>query len=171
MNEKFPATSSLDERIGCRPYQLRARPWSSLPGPDSRDGYDSGKTGAALSTSGSHWPGAFHRRCGLGLFAPTHAFSIPWHKIINQTATCTNMSRSIHTTKKDLQRARKFAARDNVPATLGMTELEGKDIQKRVHKANATWKRQAQNEDAPAHAHSVLSGNSLVTSARRRRET
>jgi hypothetical protein len=80
------------------------------------------------------------------------------------------MSRSIHATRKDLERERKFAARDNVPATLGMTELEGKDIQKRVHKANATWKRQAQSQDARAYAQSVLKGDCLVTNARRRRQ-
>lgn len=80
------------------------------------------------------------------------------------------MSRSIHTTKKALERERKFAARDDVAPTDAMTELERDDIKKRVHKLNTTQKRQAQNQDAPAHAHVTLGESGIVRSARRRRQ-
>jgi hypothetical protein len=80
------------------------------------------------------------------------------------------MSRSIHTTKKDLERERKFAARDDVASTAEMTKLEREDIKKRVHKVNTKRMRQAQSQDAPTHAHLALGESSLVRSARRRRQ-
>ena len=81
----------------------------------------------------------------------------------------TFMSRSIHTTQKDLKRERIYAAYDEVPPTAGMTALEREDIQKRVFKLNANRKRQAKSQDSPAHAHLKLGESGFIKSARTRR--
>ncbi len=62
------------------------------------------------------------------------------------------MSRSIHTTTRDLTRERRFARSDDVPETASITVIERQDIQKRARKINARWKRKAQRVEAVAHA-------------------
>ena len=66
------------------------------------------------------------------------------------------MSRSIHTTKRALIRERKFALNDGVAHDGSMTQLERDDIQKTIHKTNATWKHQAEKQQTPAHAELLL---------------
>jgi hypothetical protein len=61
------------------------------------------------------------------------------------------MSRSIHTTKRDLVKERKFALTDGV-SNKDITTLERRDIQKRTHKINEKWKRDAHRSQAVAHA-------------------
>ena len=63
-----------------------------------------------------------------------------------------------------------YAAYDDVPPSVGMTELEREDIQKRVHKLNANRKRQAESQDAPTHTHLKLGESGFVTSARARKQ-
>lgn len=82
----------------------------------------------------------------------------------------TTMSRSIHTTQKDLKRERIFAIRDDVPPTADMSELEREDIQKHVHKLNANRKRQAERQDVPTHAHLKLGESGFTRSARGRKK-
>ena len=79
------------------------------------------------------------------------------------------MSRSIHTTTKDLKRERRFSARDNVPPSPDMTGLERDDIKKRVFKLNAQRKRQAEQQDAPAHAQLKVGESGLVRVVRKRK--
>lgn len=59
------------------------------------------------------------------------------------------MARSIHTTRKDRARERRFSANDGVPPNGATTETEGQSIQKSVEKLNATWQRDAEQRDAP----------------------
>ena len=79
------------------------------------------------------------------------------------------MSRSIHTTTKDLKRERQFSARDNVPSVPDMTQLERDDIKKRVHKLNTQRKRQAEKQDAPTHAQLKVGKSGFVRVVRKRR--
>ena len=79
------------------------------------------------------------------------------------------MSRSIHTTTKDLKRERQFSARDDVSPTPDMTELERDDVKKRVHKLNAQRKRQAEKQDAPAHAELKVGKSGFVRVVKKRR--
>jgi len=78
------------------------------------------------------------------------------------------MSGSIHTTKKDLPRERKFAAQAELPPVRAITGLEQKDIQKRIHKLNATLERQAQHQAAPAHAHVTRKEKGIASNVRLR---
>jgi hypothetical protein len=78
------------------------------------------------------------------------------------------MSRSIHTTKKDLKRERYFSHTDDVSRTGYATELERADINKSLRKLNEGRKRQAKKQNAPAHAHLKLEKNELVRSVRKR---
>ncbi len=60
------------------------------------------------------------------------------------------MSRSYHVTKKQLKRERienKLCGVDHIPE---MTELEGRDIKKRIAKENTLRKRQARKVDCSA---------------------
>jgi hypothetical protein len=79
------------------------------------------------------------------------------------------MSRSIHTTKKDLLREWKFARTDEIRATSDMTVLEREDIKKSLHKVNAEFGRQAERDDAPAVAHISLSKSGVERVIRKRR--
>ena len=79
------------------------------------------------------------------------------------------MSRSIHTTTKDLKRERLFSVHDDVSSTPDITELERDDIKKRVHKLNTKRKRQAEKQDAPGHAQLKVETGGLVRDARKRR--
>lgn len=79
------------------------------------------------------------------------------------------MSRSIHTTKKDLKRERYFSHADDVPRGGDATELERADINKSLRKLNETRKRQAEKQNAPAHAHLKLGKHDLVRRMRKRK--
>ena len=68
-----------------------------------------------------------------------------------------------------MKRERQFSARDNVPRTPKMTELERDDIKKRVHKLNTQRERQAEKQDAPAHAQLKVGKNGFVRVVRKRR--
>lgn len=59
------------------------------------------------------------------------------------------MSRSIHTTKKDLKRERYFSASDGVPPSTDATELETQHFKKLLYKDNEKWKRAAQGKKVP----------------------
>lgn len=71
------------------------------------------------------------------------------------------MARSVHVTKKQLIRERWFAHTDAVPKTNDITELERRDIQKRIYKTNEAFRRQAIRDDAPAQAKAVLRESSV----------
>ena len=79
------------------------------------------------------------------------------------------MSRSIHTTKKDLARERRFAQNDGVATSEDGTEFERADINKSVRKLNESRKRHAEKHDAPASAHLALGKADLVRTVRKRR--
>ena len=79
------------------------------------------------------------------------------------------MARSVHVTKKELIRERWFAHTDAVPQSSGATELERKDIQKSLHKANEVFRRQAIRDDAPCHAELTLKASELSRKVRKRR--
>lgn len=76
------------------------------------------------------------------------------------------MSRSIHTTRKDLARERQFAANDGVAPTDGMTQLERDDLQKHIYKLNAVRNRQVQSQAALVHAQLALGESGLVRDIR-----
>jgi hypothetical protein len=79
------------------------------------------------------------------------------------------MSRSIHTTNRDLKRERSFSVQDGVPVTRGMTELEQDDIAKRVSKVNAQRKRQTEKQDAPGWKKLKLTKSGLAQETRKKR--
>ena len=63
------------------------------------------------------------------------------------------MSRSIHTTKKDLKRERYFSASDGVPFWTGRSdrsELDSQHLKKLLYKDNEGWKRAAEKKKLPA---------------------
>jgi hypothetical protein len=62
------------------------------------------------------------------------------------------MTRSIHTTKKDLVRERRYAANDGVLPVESMTQVEEQDIHKKIYKINAEWEHQAKKQDSPMQA-------------------
>jgi hypothetical protein len=66
------------------------------------------------------------------------------------------MSRSIHSTKKQRLRELKYSYTDNVSASAGMTGLEREGLTKDVYKVNAGWKKQADKQDSPVQAHLKL---------------
>jgi len=72
------------------------------------------------------------------------------------------MSRSIHTTKKDLKRERYFAASDDVPPATDATELETQHFKKVLYKDNERWKRAAQRKKTPIVGKFKLSEGKLV---------
>jgi hypothetical protein len=72
------------------------------------------------------------------------------------------MSRSIHTTKKDLKRERYFAASDGVPPLTDATELETQHFKKVLYKDNERWKRAAQRKKTPIVGKFKLSEGKLV---------
>lgn len=59
------------------------------------------------------------------------------------------MSRSIHTTKKDLKRERYFSASDGVPLVSDMTDTESQHLKKLLYKDNEKWKRAAEKKKTP----------------------
>ena len=79
------------------------------------------------------------------------------------------MARSVHVTKKELVRERRFTRTDAVPQTDDATELERQDIQKSLHKTNEARRRQAIRDDAPAHAKLSLRGSELKRTLNKRR--
>lgn len=80
------------------------------------------------------------------------------------------MARSIHVTKKQLVRERWFAHTDAVPRTADdATELERQDIQKRLHKTNEAFRRQATRDAVPFHAELALKGSELTRKIQKRR--
>jgi len=72
------------------------------------------------------------------------------------------MSRSIHSTKKDLKRERYFAASDGVPPSTDATELETQHFKKVLYKDNERWKRAAQRKKTPIVGKFKLSEGKLV---------
>jgi len=72
------------------------------------------------------------------------------------------MSRSIHTTKKDLKRDRYFSASDDVPPSTDATELETQHFKKMLYKDNERWKRAAQRKKTPIVGKFKLSEGKLV---------
>ena len=84
------------------------------------------------------------------------------------------MSRSIHTTKRDLKRERKFAEQDGVPSSSQMTSLQRDEIKKTIFQLNSGWKKQSVNRGTPVHAELALdeSGaeSQIVRRLKRRRE-
>ncbi len=79
------------------------------------------------------------------------------------------MSRSIHTTSKDLKRERVASVRDDVPSTSEMTELEKEDISKRIYKVNAERRRQTEMQNAPAWKEMKLTNGGIVLRVKKRR--
>ncbi|MEQ2010277.1 MAG: hypothetical protein ABMA26_26120 [Limisphaerales bacterium] len=79
------------------------------------------------------------------------------------------MARSVHTTKKQLVRERWFAHTDAVPRTDDATALERQDIQKRIHKTNEAFRRQAVRDDTPAHAQLALRDSKLTRTVNKRK--
>ncbi len=73
------------------------------------------------------------------------------------------MSRSIHVTRKDLQKERRFSARDtDIPVCNSGTELEKKHIQKLLHKDNEQWRRQATEYETPGVGQLAFEGDKIV---------
>lgn len=79
------------------------------------------------------------------------------------------MSRSVHTTKKDLARERLFGQQDAVPPCDAATEAERADINKSLHKLNEVRKRQAEKQNAPTQAELALGEHDIVRNVTRRR--
>jgi predicted RNA binding protein with dsRBD fold (UPF0201 family) len=79
------------------------------------------------------------------------------------------MARSVHVTKKQLLRERRFAHTDAVPQADDATELERQDIQKSLHKTNEAFRRQAIRDNAPAHAKLALNGSALTRTVNKRK--
>ena len=79
------------------------------------------------------------------------------------------MSRSVHTTKKDLARERRYAQQDGVAPSTAGTELERADINKSVRKLNEKRKRQAEKQNAPSHAELALREHDVTRTLKRRR--
>ena len=66
------------------------------------------------------------------------------------------MSRSIHTTEKDLRREYYFSKSDGVASVPGYTKLELASMQKSLHKINKQRHRQAAQKQAPNHVQLTL---------------
>jgi hypothetical protein len=83
------------------------------------------------------------------------------------------MSRSIHSTKKQRLRERRYLQTDGVPPSDGMTALEREGHTKDVHKINSDWKKQADKFDAPIYAKLKLGDGtpgSIARDIRRRKQ-
>lgn len=74
------------------------------------------------------------------------------------------MSRSIHVTKRDLLRERRFAATDGMVQwqLQGATEIERDDMLKSLYKINEQWCREAARQKAPGHAKLRLAESGLA---------
>ena len=62
------------------------------------------------------------------------------------------MSKSIHTTKKDLKRERTLEQNEHDITNGAMTELEENYIHKNIYKINNEWERQSNKDNAPIKA-------------------
>ena len=83
------------------------------------------------------------------------------------------MSRSIHSTKKQRLRERKYIDTDGVPPSDGMTALEREGHIKDVYKINSDWKKQATKFDAPIYAKLKLedgASGSIARDIRKRKQ-
>jgi hypothetical protein len=60
------------------------------------------------------------------------------------------MARSYHVTQKALRTERIEFVRESIPMGYHMTELETKDVKKRISKVNNIWKRKASKAGVPS---------------------